>query len=55
MQKSGGETSQWDILRSMGVPEDEIPRFADSAHWLRYFPPLALVRAAAVAPRAGGW
>ncbi len=25
----------------MGVPREEIAQFADSAHWLTYFPPLA--------------
>lgn len=24
----------------MGVPESEIPLFADALHWLKYFPPL---------------
>eukprot|EP00741_Cyanophora_paradoxa_P024473 tig00022075_g23630.t1 len=39
--KSGKSTRQWDILASMGVPEEEIPAFQDAEHWLRYFPPLA--------------
>lgn len=32
---------QFSVLRDMGVPEDEIPRFADADYWLTYFPPLA--------------
>ena len=28
-------------MKSSGVPEDEIPPFADPYHWLDYFPPLA--------------
>jgi leucyl-tRNA synthetase len=42
-QKSGKEVYQWRIMESMGVPEEEIPAFADPVHWLRYFPPRALV------------
>lgn len=26
------------IMRSLGVPDAEIPKFVDPAHWLRYFP-----------------
>eukprot|EP01116_Phalansterium_solitarium_P012957 TRINITY_DN2974_c1_g3_i1.p2 TRINITY_DN2974_c1_g3~~TRINITY_DN2974_c1_g3_i1.p2 ORF type:complete len:625 (-),score=228.05 TRINITY_DN2974_c1_g3_i1:117-1991(-) len=37
--KSGGQQYQWQIMRSMGVPESEIPKFADAQHWLYYFPP----------------
>ena len=36
--KSGG-LPQSEILRSMGVPEEEIPRFTDPNYWLDYFPP----------------
>jgi len=39
--KKGPGATQWDILKSSGIPEEEIPAFADSAHWQRYFPPLA--------------
>jgi len=31
-------------MESMGVPLEEIPKFADPLHWLLYFPPLAIVR-----------
>lgn len=34
--------AQWDILKMSGIPEAEIAQFADPAHWLRYFPPLAV-------------
>lgn len=33
-----GEPVQLDILRSMDIPEDEIPRFADPLHWIRVLP-----------------
>lgn len=29
-------------MKSMGVPDEEIHRFADAKHWLYYFPPLAI-------------
>ena len=32
---------QWQIMKSSGVPEGDIPPFADPYHWLDYFPPLA--------------
>ena len=28
-------------MESIGIPEEEIPRFANTDHWLEYFPPLA--------------
>jgi len=39
--KASKETYQWNILREMGVPESEIPKFADAKYWLTYFPPIA--------------
>lgn len=33
-----GDPTQIEILQSMGIPEDEIPRFADPLHWIRVFP-----------------
>ncbi|THU56425.1 hypothetical protein C4D60_Mb11t17120 [Musa balbisiana] len=39
--KSGGYKSQWDILRSFGLSDDEIAEFQGPYHWLSYFPPLA--------------
>jgi leucyl-tRNA synthetase len=36
--KSGG-LPQSEILRSMGVAEEEIPKFTDPNYWLDYFPP----------------
>ncbi|EGC32540.1 leucyl-tRNA synthetase [Dictyostelium purpureum] len=37
--KSGGAVYQWKIMQSLGIPDEEIPKFADSAYWLNYFPP----------------
>ncbi|CAF3565723.1 unnamed protein product [Rotaria socialis] len=38
--KSGGEKYQWQIMRSLGIDDDdEIRRFADPQYWISYFPP----------------
>ncbi|CAO1623406.1 unnamed protein product [Sympodiomycopsis kandeliae] len=39
--KTGGLKYQFQILENMGVPREEIHKFADPVHWLRYFPPIA--------------
>lgn len=39
LAKTGKQVYQWNILQSIGVPEDEIPKFADPTYWLTYFPP----------------
>eukprot|EP01083_Nonionella_stella_P174936 607774_1 len=33
---------QWEIMRELGVPEEEIASFAEPEKWLSYFPPLGL-------------
>lgn len=33
---------QWDILKSLGIPDDQLHKFADASYWLQYFPPLAV-------------
>eukprot|EP00854_Cymbomonas_tetramitiformis_P006329 gene6329-7584_t len=38
--KSGTEVYQWNILKSSGIDEAELPKFRDSVHWLRFFPPI---------------
>ena len=40
--KTGGAKFQWEIMRAIGVPEEEIPKFADAGHWLKHFPPVAM-------------
>lgn len=42
MAKSGSATFQWDIMRSLGLNDKEIAKFASAEHWLEYFPPLAV-------------
>eukprot|EP01080_Neovahlkampfia_damariscottae_P009492 gene9492-1698_t len=31
---------QWNILKGMGISEEEIPKFADPVYWTSFFPPL---------------
>ncbi|XP_076289357.1 leucyl-tRNA synthetase [Lasioglossum baleicum] len=33
---------QWQIMQTLGVEDEDIKNFADSAYWLDYFPPLAV-------------
>ncbi|KXS12038.1 leucine-tRNA ligase [Gonapodya prolifera JEL478] len=40
--KTGGLKYQFQIMESMGVPKEEIHKFADPLYWLDYFPPLAI-------------
>lgn len=40
--KSGGEVYQWNIMSSLDIPADEIPKFRDPAYWLTYFPAVAV-------------
>lgn len=40
--KTGPGKYQWQIMQSLGLKDDEIKQFADSEHWLEYFPPLAI-------------
>ncbi|CAM4671828.1 unnamed protein product [Leuciscus chuanchicus] len=40
--KSGSGKFQWDIMKSLGLRDDEIVKFAEAEHWLDYFPPLAI-------------
>ncbi len=53
--KGGGGVHQWDIMKSLGLMDEEIKKFADSAHWLTYFPPItqADLRALGVRVRGG--
>jgi leucyl-tRNA synthetase len=39
--KSTGLTYQFQILELIGVPREEIKKFAEPAYWLTYFPPIA--------------
>ncbi len=37
--KTGGAKYQWQIMRSMGLTDEEIRLFADADYWIDYFPP----------------
>ena len=39
--KAGTAAYQWQIMKSSGIEDSEIPPFADPYHWLDYFPPIA--------------
>lgn len=41
--KATGHTYQFQIMESIGVPREEIKKFADPQHWLIYFPPITQV------------
>ncbi|KAL7644254.1 UNVERIFIED_CONTAM: hypothetical protein RMT77_005081 [Armadillidium vulgare] len=41
LAKTGGVKFQWEIMRSLGLTDEEIKAFTDAEHWLEYFPPLA--------------
>ena len=42
--KAGAKTikmkHQFQIMRALGIPNEEIHKFADAHYWLRYFPPI---------------
>jgi leucyl-tRNA synthetase len=40
--KTGAAKFQWQIMRSLGLEDDEIQKFSDANYWLKYFPPLAI-------------
>ncbi|XP_058452707.1 leucine--tRNA ligase, cytoplasmic [Malaya genurostris] len=40
--KSGGTKYQWQIMQSLGLNDEDIKKFAETDHWLEYFPPLAI-------------
>ncbi|XP_076046408.1 leucyl-tRNA synthetase [Oratosquilla oratoria] len=39
--KSGTMKYQWQIMKSLGMDDNEIKKFVDPLHWLSHFPPLA--------------
>lgn len=40
--KAAPAKPQWTIMQSLGIPDNEIPKFADPNHWINYFPPIAV-------------
>ena len=41
--KATGLQYQFQIMESMGVPREEIKKFADPYFWLKYYPPICKV------------
>jgi leucyl-tRNA synthetase len=39
--KSTGLTYQFQIMELLGIPREEIKKFADPVYWMKYFPPIA--------------
>lgn len=42
--KATGLKYQFQIMMTMGIPLEEIHKFADPQYWLTYFPPLCMAR-----------
>lgn len=40
--KAGTTKYQWQIMQSLGLADEDIKKFAETGHWLDYFPPLAI-------------
>lgn len=40
--KAGSAKFQWQIMKSLGLDDEEIKKFADASYWLDHFPPLAI-------------
>ncbi|XP_048459558.1 leucine--tRNA ligase, cytoplasmic isoform X1 [Rhincodon typus] len=40
--KSGGAKFQWIIMKSLGLSDEEIVKFAEAEYWLDYFPVIAV-------------
>ncbi|XP_053599926.1 leucine--tRNA ligase, cytoplasmic [Plodia interpunctella] len=40
--KAGSAKYQWQIMRSLGIADEEIKEFANESYWLEYFPPRAV-------------
>lgn len=40
--KTARAATQWEIMRLSGLPEADIPAFAQPGHWLTHFPPLGV-------------
>jgi len=40
--KQGSGKYQWQIMKSLGMSDEEIAKFGSTDHWLEYFPPLCM-------------
>lgn len=39
MAKTIAAKYQWQIMQSLGIPDEEIKKFANAEYWLTHFPP----------------
>lgn len=42
MAKTASAKYQWQIMQSLNLSDEEIKEFANTDHWLDYFPPLTV-------------
>ena len=42
--KATGLQYQFQIMETMDIPREEIKKFADPYYWLKYYPPICMVR-----------
>ncbi|XP_021812475.1 leucine--tRNA ligase, cytoplasmic-like [Prunus avium] len=40
--KSSGQAYQWEIMRSLGLSDNEITKFCEASEWLNFFPPMLM-------------
>lgn len=40
--KAGSSKFQWNIMKSLGLKDEEIVKFSNADYWIQYFPPLAV-------------
>ncbi|XP_015982068.2 leucine--tRNA ligase, cytoplasmic [Rousettus aegyptiacus] len=40
--KAGSSKYQWNIMKSLGLDDEELAKFSEAEYWLDYFPPLAI-------------
>ena len=38
-EQNNGAVTQHDILKQIGITDEEIPKFSDPKYWLEFFPP----------------
>lgn len=44
VKSKAGEGTQWHIMVSLGIDENEIPKFCEPLYWLNYFPKYTKVK-----------
>ena len=49
--KKGRGKYQFEIMLQLGIPREEVAKFADASYWLKYFPPLCQEHCASLGAR----